>query len=92
MEMTGFGPRVGRQAKVCRKHGSAHLDVRSQANTRQTSHGGTEQDQSGVCLKGFLFCIKRLRWQDLPCIYNLKTPGSLFSDRIVVYQGSYSQG
>lgn len=88
--MPGFGPRVGRQAR--RKHGSTHLDARSQANTRQTSHGGTEQDQAGVCLKGFLFCIKRLCWQDLPCIYNLKTPGSLFSDRIVVYQGSYSQG
>lgn len=56
--MTGFGPRVGRQAKVRRKHGSTlWVSDGSQANTGEASYGGTEQDQLGV-LEGFLFCIK----------------------------------
>lgn len=55
--MAGFGPRVGRQAKARRKHGSTHLNVRSQANTRQAMVG-LNKIRQGCAWRAFYSVLK----------------------------------
>lgn len=76
VEVVEFGSRVGRWL-VGSLGPLPWMSSWSQAN-RQTL-GGADQDQSGVCLKGFILYSERLPLQDWPCIYNMKSsdPGTL---------------